>query len=174
MKRVVIHWEKDMEVLIGPGLFYVAVSRATKSEFIMLDFKPTREGFSSLCGGPKKTNTTRRYGRKPAAARPPSKFKRAEDECKRLRELAREQQKDREMRADGRRFRFGSKEDFAERMHWFVDACRSRAEGGRVEERVRQKVLAVLEGWCESFAGVRNMRVEYAPATVRRGRSTNR
>ena len=56
----------------------------------------------------------------------------AEAECERLTNLAIEQQSLREADAErsGRKHKFGSKEDFLERVPWFVDTCRARAEDG--------------------------------------------
>ena len=86
-----------------------------------------------------------------------NRFMQAEAECERLTNLAIEQQSLREADAErsGRKHKFGSKEDFLERVRWFVDTCRARAEGGstggQAPESVKQKARSVLEQWRKSL-----------------------
>ena len=86
-----------------------------------------------------------------------NRFMQAEAECERLTNLAIEQQSLREADAErsGRKHKFGSKEDFLERVRWFVDTCRARAEdgstGGQAPESVKQNARSVLEQWRESL-----------------------
>lgn len=99
LERIVIHWEKDMEVKMQ-GLFYTSTSRATDSSAAKLDFTLTRDDIKSLCGGQPNSASVSRHSRRTQqrrrTRRKKNRFMQAEAECERLTNLAIEQQSLRE------------------------------------------------------------------------------